>query len=71
MKLGACIGMGSPERIDILKKIGYEYVETFLPEAYQADEATRYAYLDALARNGLRCESSAHPFPGTYNPAGE
>ena len=70
MKLGACIGM-DPAAVRILKKIGYEYVETGLWEASSADQTKIYNYLNALAETGLRCEVSAYAFPGVYNPAGE
>lgn len=71
MKIGACIGMGNPANIQILKDIGYDYVETGLWEAYAADEAKINGYLDILAKTGLKCEASAYAFPGEYNPAGE
>ncbi len=70
MKIGACIGM-DPNAVKILKSIGYQYIETGLWEAYAADDAKKYAYLNALAQTGLFCESSAYAFPGEYNPAGE
>lgn len=71
MKIGCCIGMGNPSNIEILKNIGYKYVETGLWEAYDADEAKKEAYLNALAKTGLKCEASAYAFPGVYNPDGE
>lgn len=70
MKIGACLGMGNPKNIEILKNIGYEYVETGLWEAYDADEAKKDAYLNVLAKTGLKCEASAYAFPGVYNSAG-
>ncbi|MHB1153595.1 MAG: sugar phosphate isomerase/epimerase family protein [Eubacteriales bacterium] len=69
MKIGACVGM-NPDAVKILKKIGYEYVETGLWEASGADEAKKEAYLAALDQTGLSCEVSAYAFPGVYNPAG-
>lgn len=69
MKIGACVGM-NPDAIRILKKIGYDYVETGLWEAAGADEAKKEAYLSVLDETGLRCEVSAYAFPGVYNPAG-
>ena len=71
MKIGACIGMGNPAAIQTLKDIGYKYVETGLWEAYDADEAKKEAYLNILAKTGLKCEASAYAFPGVYNPAGK
>lgn len=71
MKIGACIGMGNPGNIQILKDIGYEYVETGLWEASSADEAKKAGYLDILAKTGLKCEASAYAFPSEYNPDGE
>jgi len=70
MKIGACVGM-DPAAVVSLKKIGYEYIETGLWEAYAADDAKKYAYMSALAQTGLRCEASAYAFPGEYNPRGE
>lgn len=69
MRIGACVGM-NPDAVKILKKIGYQYVETGLWEASGADDAKKDAYLAALDETGLKCEVSAYAFPGVYNPAG-
>ncbi|MGI6201883.1 MAG: sugar phosphate isomerase/epimerase family protein [Eubacteriales bacterium] len=74
MRIGACVGM-NPDAIRILKKLGFDYVETHLWEPYGAvtsgDQAKIDAYLAVLDETGLKCEVSAYAFPGQYNPAGE
>jgi len=63
--------MGSINEIKILKKLGYEYVETGMWEASSADQAKIDAYLNVLAETGLKCEAGAYAFPSEYNPDGE
>ena len=74
MRIGACVGM-NPNAVKILKKLGFDYVETHLWEPYGAvtsgDQAKIEAYLAALEETGLKCEVSAYAFPGQYNPAGK
>ncbi|MBQ8510974.1 MAG: sugar phosphate isomerase/epimerase [Clostridia bacterium] len=71
MKLGACIGLGGADRLQLLQDIGYQYVETSIIESAKADEAVIEKYRNALAKTSLKCESSAIRFPSEYNPAGE
>ena len=71
MKLGCCIGLGGADKLQLLKDIGYKYVETSIIESVGADKAVIDKYCEALAKSGLKCESSAIRFPSEYNPAGE
>lgn len=70
MKLGLCIGMGGLDKFQLLKEIGFDYVETHYigNENRTAEEIDNYRR--ALDKAGLRCESSAVRFPGVYNPSG-
>lgn len=71
MRLGCCIGLGGADRLALLHDIGYKYVETSIIESAKANEDAIEKYRNALAKSGLKCESSAIRFPSEYNPAGE
>ncbi len=70
MKLGCCIGIGAYENLAILKKIGFEYVETNIMDSSKMDPDEVARYREALEKTGLHVDSTAKRFPGIYNPAG-
>ena len=69
MRIGACVGM-NPDAIRILKKLGFDYVETHLWEPYGAvtsgDQAKIDAYLAVLDETPN--EVSAYAFPASIIP---
>ena len=54
MRIGACVGM-NPDAIRILKKLGFDYVETHLWEPYGAVTSGDQAKIDAY----LGCDEPA------------
>lgn len=71
MKLGLCIGMNGADKFELMKEMGFEYVETHIIGNENRTPEEVDAWRNALDKAGLKCESSAIRFPSEYNPAGE
>lgn len=71
MKFGNCISYKDINRIKILKKTGFDYVEIGLSSLYTAEKSEIENFLGALDKNNIKCEAVNVIFPGGIKLTGE
>lgn len=64
MRFGNCISYKNLEHIEILKKLGFDYIETPVAPVYTADTSEVSAFLNTLEKNNIKCEAVNVLFPG-------
>ncbi|MCL2773243.1 MAG: sugar phosphate isomerase/epimerase [Oscillospiraceae bacterium] len=71
MRYGNCISYKDTNRIKILKKAGFDYVETQLAPLYTASQTEILDFLSATEKNNIKCEAVNVLFPGDIILTGE
>jgi len=64
MRFGNCISYKDLDRIEILKNIGFDYIEIPVAPVYTAESSEVSAFLNALEKNNIRCEAVNVLFKG-------
>lgn len=64
MKYGVCFGIETPERVEIAKRAGFDYVECGFCSLSRAEDSVFEAYKNALEENGLECIAANGFLPG-------
>ncbi|MCH5198859.1 MAG: sugar phosphate isomerase/epimerase [Oscillospiraceae bacterium] len=70
MRFGICIG-GDAEKIAVVKKLGYDYVETSFSLLANESEAEFTEFKKELAKNNITCESVNRFLPETLKVTGD
>ena len=71
MRYGNCISYKDTNRIKILKRAGFDYIETQLAPLYTASQSDISVFLSALKENDIKCEAVNVLFPGDIILTGE
>ena len=71
MRFGNCVSYKDLDRIAILKKIGFDYIEIPVAPVYTADITETSAFLNALEKNDIKCEAVNVLFPGDIALTGD
>lgn len=71
MKFGVCLGYDQHDRIECAAKCGFDYVEISFAAMTQASDEAYSAFLAALARCGIPCESANGFLPGELPTTGD